>query len=375
MSTVGGQDIEPADWTFTFCDSRTGDELAVLPLTKAKYTRQVSGTGTFGGYIHLADDRIRALNPWAATRQRRTDLFIEYGDRCVWGGPVSSRMRQASSQGMDLAGVTYEGWLYRQRLLTDLDVTTNTRDCVTQLVAAAQSLTDVGITVEAGDGGLPRDRHWLAKDVKPILDLIGDLGASSDLGLEWRIDCFRGPDGRFQKVMRIGEPRLGRRYEDSQITFSYPDGDLIDWQMPEDGSGANNVMLLLGSGSGAIQPYDVLFDVDAGYDEIASGFPSWMVDFRNSDTDNMDYIRGRAVSAMRSGFAGELLFTGVKVRAASYLRQTIDPGDDVALDVTHVALEEWPAPVTYLTRLLGEAVTIGDAGKADSVSLTIGGTP
>jgi hypothetical protein len=364
---------QPKDWTFTFLDAVSKKELAVLPLTGVKYTKQVSGAGRCDAYINLADDRIRALKPWGATRQRRVELMVEYGDRCVWGGLVISRTRSASSAGMAVTAITYEAWLARQRLLTDLSVATNTRDCLTQLVARAQTVTGVGLTVDQSPGpGAARNWNWLAADVKPVSDLIGNLASSTSLGLEWRIDCFRNADGTFSRVLRWGEPRIGATFDQSQLTFAYPDGGLTDWTLPEDGSAANNVMPWLGSGSGPTQPFGVLYDSAAGFDELASGFPSWMVDFRGADSADPDYVTARAISAMRAGRASEFLLTGVAVHGPAYLASGATPGDDVALDVIHTSMEEWPAEVRFLTRILGESVTVGDGGVGDKVALTVG---
>lgn len=369
------------DWTFTFCDMRTRRELAVLPLTKVAYSRAIDlEGGQLGAYLHLADDKVRALNPWAATRQRRTALYVEYGDRCVWGGPVMVRNRGSDSEGMTLTAFTWESWLHRQYLLTDLDlVNVPMATVVQQLIARAQVLTDVGFTVDVSGidpaAAAVTPPAYLAREVKPILELLENLPVDTGMPLEFRIDCVRDPvTGLLAPVLRVASPRIGRSFEDTGTTFAYPDGGLIDWQLPEDGSAANNVMPLLGSGSGDAQPFDVLYDSDAGLDEIASGYPSWMVDRRESDTNDIDVAWVRAVEAMRAGAAGEYVFTGARVRPEAYLGR-VDPGDDVALEITHRSLAEWPATVQTITRVLAEEVTVGDGGNGDRVSITIGGTP
>lgn len=388
MSPVSAEPA-PQDWTFTFCDMVTRRELAVLPLTGVKYSRQLSGAGKLDAYLTLTDPQVRALNPWAATRQRKTALFVEYGDRCVWAGPVISRERSGDSVGMSITAITYEGWLARQRLVDNLSVTAPTRTLVTQLVAAAQAVTDVGLTVATGDPGLDRNWTFLAREVKPITQILEDVSAAGPLGslpgngaidplltkIEYRIDAARDASGVFAPVMVIGEPRLGRRFESTALGYSWPDGGLTSWTLTEDGSGTNNVLPYLGSGSGDYQPFDVLFDRDAGIYELDSGFPSWMADFRAQDSSDLTWVRGRAVTAMRAGAAGEFLLSGVNVRAPRYLADGLLVGDDLGLEVTHPSFEEYPGAVTYVTRLLGENVTVGSGGKGDAVSLTIGGTP
>lgn len=368
------------DWTYTFCDAVTNVELATLPLTKVGYTRDLSGVGKLGAYLHLADEKIRNLDPWSATIPRRTKVYAEHRgadgqDRTVWGGMLVGAEESDDSDGTVLSCITFEGWLHRQRLLSNLTVAGSTRTFLEQLVARAQVLTDVGIEVDpSGPAGQVRPAAtYLAREIKPVLELIENLGTSTPISLEFRVDCFRDTaTGLFRQVLRFGEPRIGRTYEESRLTFSYPEGGLTKWKRVRDGSGADNVMPMLGSGSGETQPFEILYDDEAGLDEIASGFPTWMRDFQAQDTDVPALIRARGTASMRAGIAGEYVYSGVQLRPESYLGR-VDPGDDMALEIAHRSLREFPEPVTTITRVLGESVTVGDAGNGDQVSVTIGG--
>lgn len=363
------------DWTYTFCDAVTNVELATLPLTKVGYTRDLSGVGKLGAYLHLADEKVRALNPWQATAPRRTKVYAEYEGETVWGGMLVGSGESDESDGTVLSCITFEGWLHRQRLLADLTLTgQTTRTFLEQLVARAQVLTNIGIEVDpSGPAGQVRTATYLAREIKPILELIEDLGTSTSIPLEFRVDCFRDSvTGQFRQVLRFGEPRIGRTFEESRLTFSYPEGGLTKWQRIRDGSGADNVMPMLGSGSGETQPFEILYDDEAGLDEIASGYPTWMRDFQAQDTNDTALIRARGTSSMRSGIAGEYVYSGVQLRPDEYLGR-VNPGDDLALEITHQSLREFPQSVTTITRILGESVTVGDAGNDDQVSVTIGG--
>jgi hypothetical protein len=369
-------------WTYTFTDARTNEELAVLPLTGVSFDRTVSGVGSLSSYVHLADAKVRALDPWSATIPRRSALYVERRgtdgvDRCVWGGVVNGRQRSHDSEGMTLNCVTWEGWLHRQRLLADLSLTgVGPAGTAAAILARVQQEPggDVGIEVPIPvRDGTRRDHDYLAREVKPVLELLEDLATEAELPVEFRVDCFRGVDGRFRRVLRVAEPRLGRRWEATRLTYSYPEGGLESWSFIEDGTNAANVMPLLGAGAGDLQPFDVLYDHEAGVDEIASGFPAWMFDFRSQDTEDLDLIRSRGKSAMRGGIAGQSVFSGVAVDADRYLG-LVDPGDDVGLEVEHLSFPD-AGPVVYLTRVLGESVTVADGGGADAVTLTVGGAP
>ena len=362
-------------WTYTFCDMRTNLELARLPLTGVSYDRGLGSVGTLDAYLPLTAQKVRDLDPWAATERRRTAVYVEYGEHTVWGGVVTGRERSSDSEGMTLSAVSWEGWLHRQRLLTDLVFTDLTLGPAAQrLVDRAQVLTDVGLEVAVETSRtFTRSRVHLAREVAPILELIEGLGREGDVAVEFAVDCFRDPTtGRFRRVLRLGEPRIGRIYEDSRLVFSYPQGGLTKWTLPEDGTAGNNVAVLLGSGSGPLQPFGVMRDEDLGVDELASGYPSWMTDLRYSDTDNFEFMWARAGADLQAGFASEYLFTGVEVQPAAYLG-LVAPGDDVGLEIVHPSLKEWPAAVEHVTRVLGESVKVGHGGAADHVALTVGG--
>lgn len=376
------------DWTFTFCDMVTRQELATLPLTGVDYTRQISGAGKLDAYLPLSDQKVRALDPWMATVPRRTALNVEFQERPVWGGPVLLRDGGDDVDGMTITAITWEGWLHRQRLLSDLDLPSATR-----FEAAVALLEAIGaVPIEAGGGqggsiafgvrtdtpgsGPPAGPYWYrAADVKPLLELLEQLGTDEPLmGMEFRVDITRDEDGLFYPTLVLGEPRLGTRYEDTALTFAYPSGGLLRWKYAEDGGAASNVLLLLGSGSGTAQPFDYLTGDEIGIDELTSGFPTWMEDLRLPDTNDPDVMLDRGAAAMRAGHAASEAWSGVRVDPVQYLGR-VSPGDDLALEVVHKRFRSWPQSVTHITRVLGEAVTVGSGGKGDSVKLTIGGAP
>lgn len=373
---------ESGVWTYTLCDISTGKELATLPLTGVKYSRQVKGVGKLDGYLGLTDPKVRALNPWGATVPRRTALYAELDDVAMWGGPVVARPGGAGSQGMRLSCISWEGWLHRQLLLEDVELHGDRLAVIGAILAQLRTISTgptqngewLTVRLEGGAGAPAEDYLYLARDVKPVLEILNEIGEEFDLPhLEYRVDVGRDQWGNLHPTLVIGETRLGRRYEETSRTFAYPDGALVDWEYPGDGTAGANIMPVLGSGSGISTPFLVVFDGDAGGSELESGFPAWMSDLRASDTDDEAVMLERAIREMRSGWAAEQTFTGVQVRPGDYLGK-VNPGDDVALEIVHPLFQTWPEPITHITRVLGESVTIGDGGKADKVSLTVGGT-
>jgi len=378
--------VSDTPWTYTFYDMRTREELAVLPLTGVSYTRAIRGVGGLNASLDLGPDKTRKLNPWRATRGRRTALYVEYGEDMVWGGPVTFRERSDTSEVMSISGVTWEGWLHRQRLMSTIPLQRLPLPFALRLLLVnAQQVTNVGlelfdyirggITFPGGDlwNRLEDVGPYPAEEVKPVLELMEEYPTSVDREAEFAIRPRRNATtGRVELPMMVGIPTLGRRYEDTGLNFSWPQGDLLHWKLVEDGSGADNVMPLLGAGSGPTQPFETIRDQDAGVDELASGYPSWMRDYRAQDVDDELALRRRGVAEMRTGLASEYVFTGVEVNPTAYIGR-VDPGDDVGLQITSKALEEWPAAVTTITRVLGESVTVGDGGAGDSVKLTVGG--
>lgn len=373
--------FDRSPWTFTFCDMRTRRELAVLPLTGVKYTRAVRGAGTLDGYLSLSDPKVRAQNPWAAIISRRTACYVEYRnpatgeDTVVWGGPVIGRERSATSQGMDISCVTWESWLAQQQLLTDLVLSPDTTidQHVQALLSRAQLTTPVGMNVVRDGPAVsgPGGHTYPAREVKDVLELLESLEEVTGNPLEYTVDVARDTEGLFRPTFRFGEPRIGRRYEQTPMDLIYPDGGLVDWKLAESGANTDNALNTLGAGSGAAQPFATVWDRDAGTDEIPAGYPTWFGTMTASDTSDVTTIRTRAIARLRAGLAAETVLSAVRVNPEYYLGE-LGPADDVALEIKHMALEEWPQAVTYLVRVLGESVTVADDGGRDQVSLTVG---
>lgn len=373
-------DLGLSPWTFTFVDMRSRQELAVLPLTGVKYTRAVRGAGSLDGYLPLSDPRVRAQDPWGAVVPRKTACYVEYRDPAlgvdypVWGGPVTGRTRSAGSQGMTITCATWESWLAQQLLLKDLRLTAATiTETVQALISRAQATTWVGMGVarEGSEVSAPMAHLYKAREVKDVAELLGALEEPTGTPLEYTVDVSRDVAGLFRPTFRFGEPRIGRRYEDAPVELSYPGGGLVDWQLGEDGSNTDNVLNTLGAGSGAAQPFGTVWGRDVGIDEIAAGYPTWFGTMTASDTSNVATIRRRAEKQLRAGRSAELVLSGVRVTPEAYLGK-LGPADDVALNISHPSLAEYPAEVSYRTRVLGESVAVGDSGARDQVSLTVG---
>ena len=373
-------------WTYTFCDLRTNDELATFDLTGVKFGRALGGAGKFSGYLSLLDPDLRLRNPWAVTRGRRTALYVEMedvadpmvpGPSCVWGGIVWGRGRSSASNGLTLTGATFESWLARQRLRSDMIGVNAGQDQVMGMLldrVAGPTFypnADVGVRMaNSAPMGLElREREYLLREGNTLLTLFENFG-KTNTGGEFRIDCYRGSDGRFRRDVVVGEPKLGRPWEDTEFTLNYPDGDLESWTLDEDGTDVDTALIVTGSGTGDDQPVVIVREQDLMLGQVATGFPELVGRLQLSNQSNPAILLEEGYAELRRKFAAEMMLGGLRVKAAAKpMLGTYQPGDAMRVEITHVSMESWPKQTQFLARLLGFECTPGDG----QVSMVVGG--
>jgi hypothetical protein len=237
-------------WTYTFTDLLTGEEKASLPLSGVSFDTQLCAPGSLTAFLPTSDPKLRAVNPWAATTPRRTALYVELDNEVVWGGVLWGRSRKAGDAGLTLTAGTFESWLGFQLLRYDLSFTQQTAAAIGgALVDEVQSYpsTNIGLAWAAAGAGpqLLRDREYVAAELRTALQLIGNFAEIQDPA-EYRVDVSKGPVG-YTRTLLIGEPRLGRTTDESNLAAIYTvggprPGTLLNWTDTEDGSAGGNAV-------------------------------------------------------------------------------------------------------------------------------------
>lgn len=199
----------------------TGAVLADLPLSGARFTRALNGSGDLRATLRLAGlDKSRARDLLDAVDGGRRAIYAEADGQLVWGGPAWSDSDDAPLQvaakewGSPLSSML----LLRSRTYTGADQLAIARD----LVATAQAEpggTTIRIALGSEISGVTRDRTYLPGDVPVVGQLLEQL-ANVDNGFDYAWPVEYDGSGIPRGRLLLGYPRLGAA--DPAITVEMP---------------------------------------------------------------------------------------------------------------------------------------------------------
>jgi hypothetical protein len=280
-------------YTYLFCDLRTDELLAELPLSGVQYGASLSGLGVLRGHIPYAAETL-PLDPDMASRPGRTALYVERDGVIVWGGIVWTRTPVQG--GKDIQASEFPS--YFQRRIINRTLSTDTSMILdTEYAPAGQrlytdqahivwSLIAYSATGWGGDirldtnplvvgTGVQRQVTYPAWERPQILHSIQQLGAAQDgfdFGIEvgWTRPANNEPPRRYRRA-RIWYPRRGRSYSESGLTFTAGGtaGNVVEWDWPEDGTALATSVVGLGEGEGEAR----LAEQAQAVDLLAAGWP------------------------------------------------------------------------------------------------------
>lgn len=293
-----------ATYRYHFCDLLTGVLLEELPLNCQSFSQTISGAGTLTGTLPLGE-----LTPAArwrdATVPKRTLVVVLRDETPVWGGWLIKRRPVSGGNAAEITAETLEGWLGRQEIQTDLtftavDVFTIVRGIITYLAGFAGG--DLRINTGSNVAGYTQTVTYLGKDSTKVADAISKL-AEVGAGFEHTIGWQR-TGNTYSPVMTMTSPGLSSGTDG--ILLEYP-GSLVDYDYPEDGLAAVNVMTAVGGDTGGGIP--LLHRVFDTAGELAAGYP--MLPGQIQVKDETDYARlgDRAAYALNAALQDHVVPT------------------------------------------------------------------
>ena len=372
-------------WRYTFCDLLTSQPIARLPMVDVDLTEVIGGAGSGSGKIPVGSEKVRALNPWAATQQRRT---ICYAQRVVYRGGVAVAApvlwhgivwgRSRSGTHLSLKMSTPESYYAKRqvpdRTWTQVDDATMLRQVfeTAESEPAGHLSLDYAITA----AGVLSDRTVARSDRKSVLEVAQSIASAGD-GMDWRIRPGVHPTtGAFTRTLEVA-PRMGRTNL-PELTWqtSSPgraQNEALGYTLEEDGTNVPNRIHGLGDGQGENQLYVVVNAADVGNDELAAGYPLLEDTLPGGSsyktTATLErHARGRMIAAHQT----EARITGLTVRgdrAPTVDRYTL--GDELTLQLRDVLHQ---APMTARGRLVARRFLPGQRKRNETVAMTLGAT-
>ncbi|MCX4994252.1 hypothetical protein [Streptomyces longwoodensis] len=281
-------------YTYLFCDLRTDELLAELPLSGVSYSYALNAPGTLRGTIPYNAETL-LLDPETASAPARTAVYVDRDGVLVWGGIVWTRQNTTGGKAIQASEFLsyYQHRYVKTTLSTDTSLLTNTAYVPTGQrlypdqkhiawsllrYAHAQAGGDIGVDINAlaGTGhGVTRTQTYYGYERPEILKAITDLASAED-GFDFSIEVGWTPGGAGQVPQRYRRaqtwyPRRGRAAADSGLVFSKGGGygSILDYDWPEDGTSLVTEMSGLGAGSGEAR----IVKTAQATDLISSGWP------------------------------------------------------------------------------------------------------
>lgn len=231
------------EYTYRFADLLSDSDLCELELSNVRFDRRIIQPGSFSASVSVTNSdiatQVKKIVP------ARTILHI-YRDSDIWGTYIVWQMRvRSSGRGaptVELQGATLESWFDRRIVDTDV-VYTNTDqfDIARGLVDNAQtgwfpyeSNANLGITYDANDSGVLRDRSYFLTEAATIGQRLQEL-ANVDNGFEYMITTYDDPgtDMRVRKLVLAD--KLG--VQNLDVLFTYP-GAIVSYDVSYDATTA-----------------------------------------------------------------------------------------------------------------------------------------
>jgi hypothetical protein len=223
--------------TLIVCDLRSDQVMDRIPVQGLQFDDYIGKTGSLTATVPAPTSDL-AARAQTALLPGRTMLWLQRGMDIVWGGILWTATPTRDERGfwtvkLQAAGV--ESYFRQHQQLTDTQVSAGVDqlDIARGLIAYCQARTGGNIGVEIDytlTSGTPRDRTYLSYDLPWIGQLIDQLAATQG-GFEWRIDCYRSPDGNRHKALQLGYPKISIGSTDIVLTSP---GPVTAYSLPQD---------------------------------------------------------------------------------------------------------------------------------------------
>jgi hypothetical protein len=406
------QQVRYSYWPVAF---QNGDMVVIsnqpLPLSGVKFSQVMRGVGELKGFLQLADDEVRALNPWDKVVPRKTGIVVvreymepvsgEWIGQAVWGGIVWKAPRNPHTGRMEITAQTTES-LWARRLITRAmawsgqDQTTIAADLLDpakfSLIPLGGGLWRGWITVDPPTvfTGVARTHHYDEGQETNLLEAHQARSQLATNSYEWTtsIRLLSGETPASASSFRVrydmGFPKLGRELGDvypvPRLTYDTGgSGNVIGFGFTDDGGNTPNIVWGRGSGYEDLQTKTQVQNNDVnGVPEWSYGFLQTEARFSDADVSQVSTLTDYCYRYMWERLGSEKFITSLSVRGDQppYFG-TYGMGDQVVLETNDVT---WPTDwyqasgfVELLTRLYGWTVTPPQGEASELVEMLLSG--
>lgn len=356
-------------YRYLFADLLTNEIVGELPLTGVAFTQQLNQAGTLSGHLLLSGMTTAQFNVNQSTTPARTAIYVDRNGDLIWGGVIWGRSYNSADQTLSITAREFESYFERRRITTTVDFQNIDQLVIARtLVTDAQSVAsgDIGVIVGTETSGVLIDRTYYYYEIKGVYPALQDLSRAEN-GFDFNIQVSYDPiTNEPLKTLVLGYPRSGTIYDVNDpeaLVFIFPAGNIVEYEYPEDGAIAANVVYALGAGSNEGKLLETAQDTA----KLADGWPLLEEQANYSDVTDSTYL---AELANGQVLAVAYPPTTIKIVVPAYVTPELGSyqiGDDARLIITD---ERFPNTLDAVYRIVGLSVQPGEDGP-ERVTITL----
>jgi hypothetical protein len=356
-------------YRYLLADLRTNAILAELPFTGVQFSQSLNAIGTMSASLEITDTSEVAMNIMPATIPGRCAIYVDRNGELIWGGVIWSRSYNSNSQRIQINAREFLSYFERRRIVSDLGYTTVDQLTIAQqliLNAQGAGAGNIGVAVGTETSGVTISKNYYAYELKTVYSALSDLSRSST-GFDYRIDVAYDGSNNPTKTLKLGYPRLGTVYSSANVSapvFEFPAGNVIEYEWPEDGSLAANILYTSGAGSNEGK----LISTQTNTTYQNAGWPILEDSANYSDVTDQTLLTNLA-----AGQLAAVVYPPTTLKIVAPANQepqvgSFNIGDDVRIRIRD---PRFPNGIDQTMRLVSLAVTVGESNQAETQTLTL----
>ena len=358
-------------YRYLFVDLLSDTIIAELPLTGVGFTQQLNQPGTFQGHILLSGINADKYNVDLATIPGHCGLYVDRNGTLIWGGVIWGRSYNSASQTLTFNAQEWISYFDHRRVTQDVQFTNIDQLVIAKtLIEDAQTVAygDIGVLYNSAGqttSGVLISRTYYNYEFKNVFQAIQDLSRQGD-GFDFEIDVAYDINGVPTKSFNTYYPRSGLQYSfgDPNVpVFTFPAGNMVEYEYPEDGSAVANTVYAFGAGSNEGKL------LATGQDTIKLSEGWVLLETTANYSDVTDQTMLQEVSnaqALATSYPPVVL----KIVVPAYVDPvlgTYEVGDDARIIITD---SRFPNTLDEIYRIVGLTVQPGEDGP-ERVTLTL----
>ena len=359
-------------YRYLFVDLLSNTIIGELPLTGVGFTQQLNQPGTFQGHLLLSGVNADKYNVDLSTIPAHCGLYVDRDGILVWGGVIWGRSYNSTSQTLSFSAQEWISYFDHRRVTQDIEFTNTDQLLIAKtLIENAQNATygDIGVGYNSAgqtSSGVLINRTYYNYELKNVFQAVQDLSRQGD-GFDFSIDVeYDAITDLPVKNFNTYYPRSGLVYSfgDPDVpVFTFPAGNMVEYEYPEDGSVVANTVYALGAGSNEGK------QIATGQDttKLLAGWALLETTSNYSDITDVTVLQELAnAQSLATSYPPVVL----KIVVPAYVDPvfgTYQVGDDARIIITD---SRFPNTLDEIYRIVGLTVQPGEDGP-ERVTLTL----